>query len=96
VWFSTDPTSLKGANLAARPDIVVHLESGDEVCILEGTVERVVEADSLMRFDDLYDAKYDVRPSSMGEAAAVYVLPPRRALVWTEAEFATSATRYSF
>jgi hypothetical protein len=96
VWFSTDPKSLKGANLAARPDIVVHLESGDEVCILEGKVERVVEADDLMRFDDVYDAKYDVRPSEMGEAAAVYVLPPRTALVWTEADFATSATRYAF
>jgi hypothetical protein len=96
VWFSTDPTSLKGANLAARPDIVVHLESGDEVCILEGTVERVVDADDLIRFDDVYDAKYDVRPSAMGEAAAVYVLAPRSALVWTEAEFATSATRYAF
>jgi hypothetical protein len=96
VWFSTDPKSLKGRSMAARPDIVVHLESGDEVCILEGTVERVVDADDLIRFDDVYDAKYDVRPSAMGEAAAVYVLAPRSALVWTEAEFATSATRYAF
>jgi hypothetical protein len=96
VWFSTDPISVKGRNLEARPEIVVHLESGDECCVLEGTVERVRDPDSLARFDDLYDAKYDVRPSSMEDAAGVYVLAPRTALVWTETEFATSATRYSF
>ena len=96
VWFSTDPTSLKARNLAAQPEIVVHLESGDECCVLEGTVERVADAGSLSRFDDDYHAKYDVRPSAMGEAAGVYVLAPRTALVWTEADFATSATRFSF
>ena len=41
LWFSTDPTSVKGRNLDARPDVVVHLESGDEVCVLEGRAERV-------------------------------------------------------
>ena len=41
LWFSSDPDSVKGRNLAARPDAVVHLESGDEVCILDGRVRRV-------------------------------------------------------
>src|SRR3954449_10964184 len=39
VVFSTDPTSTKGRNLAHRPDVVVHLESGDEAVIVEGRVE---------------------------------------------------------
>ena len=43
-----------------------------------------------------YEAKYDVRPSSMGEAAGVYVLRPTTALVWTEADFPTTATRFTF
>lgn len=96
VWFSTDPTSHKGKNLAARPDVVVHLESGDEVCVLEGTAERVADPAALARFDDIYFAKYDVRPSAMGEAAGVYRLRPTAALAWSEADFATSATRFAF
>src|SRR4051812_22385567 len=33
-YFSTDSASVKGRNLAARPDVVVHLESGDDVVIV--------------------------------------------------------------
>lgn len=96
LWFSTDPTSIKGKNLAARPDVVVHLESGDEVCVLEGRAQRCTDPVALAVFDDRYEAKYDVRPSSMGEAAGVYVLRPDVALVWTEADFPTTATRFAF
>jgi PPOX class probable F420-dependent enzyme len=96
LWFSTDPDSLKGRNLAARPDAVVHLESGDEVCVLEGRAERVRDHAALATFDDRYEAKYQVRPSSMGDAAGVYVLRPATALAWTEAEFPTTATRFAF
>ena len=96
VWFSTDPTSWKGRNLEARPDVVIHLESGDEVCVFEGTAERVRDAERLRRFDDVYLEKYDVRPSDMGEDAGVYVLRPTVALAWAEADFATSATRFTF
>lgn len=96
VWFSTDPTSWKGRNLEARPDVVIHLESGDEVCVFEGTAERVRDAERLQRFDDVYLEKYDVRPSDMGDDAGVYVLRPTVALAWAEADFATSATRFTF
>ena len=96
LWFSTDPTSTKARNLEARPDVVVHLESGDEVCVLEGRAERCRDRDQLATFDELYEPKYDVRPSSMGEDAGVYVLRPTVALVWTEADFPTTATRFTF
>ena len=96
VWFSTDPTSIKGRNLAERPDVVVHLESGDEVCVLTGRAERVTDPAALATFDDRYEVKYDVRPSAMGEAAGVYVLRPETALAWTEADFPTTATRFAF
>src|SRR3954471_8763711 len=36
LWFSTGRASLKARNLARDPRLVVHLESGDEVVILEG------------------------------------------------------------
>ena len=37
------------------------------------SVERVRDAEPLQRFDDVYQEKYDVRPSAMGDAAGVYV-----------------------
>jgi hypothetical protein len=96
VWFSTDPTSFKAKNMVARPDVVIHLESGDEVCVIEGRAVKVEHEDALAEFDDLYDAKYQVRPSAMGDAAGVYVVKPATALVWTEADFPTTATRFTF
>jgi hypothetical protein len=96
IWFSTDPTSIKAKNLIARPDVVVHLESGDEVCVMEGRAVKVEDATALADFDDRYDAKYQVRPSAMGDAAGIYVVRPKTALVWTEADFPTTATRFTF
>ncbi len=68
VCFSTGDDSRKARNLAARPDVVVHLESGDDVVLIEGTVESITDAATLERFADAYDAKYGVRP-----------IPPTRA-----------------
>jgi len=94
--FSTDPMSIKGRNVLARPDIVVHLESGDQVCVLDGRAVRAQDPDALATFDDAYDAKYQVRPSSMGEDSGVFVVKPATALVWTETDFPTTATRFAF
>ena len=43
--FSTGAASRKARNLAADPRIVVHLESGDEVVLLEGSAEPVERDD---------------------------------------------------
>ena len=91
--FSTDPTSLKGRNFAARPDVVVHLESGDDVVVLEGRAERM-DAALVAGFCDAYDEKYSYRPEPDNEAHGLYQLVPERVLAWREADFATSATRF--
>src|SRR3954447_26810544 len=70
-YFSTDPASRKARNLEANPALVVHLESGDDVVILEGTAERVTDPSLRGRFADAYDAKYQMRPD-VGPAALVY------------------------
>ena len=96
LWFSTDPVSVKARNLAAGPDVVVHLESGDDVCIIEG-VARKVRADELpASFVDDYDAKYGHRLDLSNPAFGFYVLDPAVALTWREADFTTSATRWTF
>jgi len=80
--------------LAADSRCNVHLESGDEVVILEGEVEEVVLDESLA---DSYEAKYDYRPETPGgEGEAWYRLRPRLAYAWRERDFPRSATRFDF
>jgi hypothetical protein len=93
-YCSSDPASRKGRNLAARPDAVVHLESGDEAVILEGVLERVGDGAALARFVDAYDAKYGVRIDPTDPDYAVYRLRARVAYAWREQDFPQSATRW--
>jgi hypothetical protein len=95
VWFSTDPGSVKGRNIARDPRVVVHLESGDDVAILEGVAEAPDRA-KLDEFVDAYDAKYGFRIEPSGETMGIYRLRPRTALAWRESDYPRSATRWVF
>jgi hypothetical protein len=86
--FSCSPRSRKARELAADPRIVVHLESGDEVVIVEGEVERVTADEALI---DAYERKYAFR-ADPGEGW--YRVRPHRVLAWTEAGYPHSATRF--
>jgi hypothetical protein len=90
VVFGTSPTSRKGRNLAREPRVVVHLESGDEVVILEGRIGTVATDEA---FADAYEAKYAHRPDP-GEGWLA--LAPARALAWRERAYPQSATRFDF
>ena len=90
VVFGTGATSRKGRNIARDPRVVVHLESGDEVVILEGRIEAVATDDA---FADAYHAKYEHRPDP-GEGWLS--LPPTRAFAWRERDYPQSATRFDF
>jgi PPOX class probable F420-dependent enzyme len=96
VWFSTARSSQKARNLARTQSVVVHLESGDEVVILEGDVHEEHEPDALERFADAYDTKYGFRPEPESEGAAVFVLRPRAAQTWLERDYPKTATRWVF
>jgi Pyridoxamine 5'-phosphate oxidase len=94
VYFGTSPSSSKGRNLAGDRRCVVHLESGDEVVIIEGEVEEVALDE---RLADAYEAKYDYRPDpAASEGPGWYRLRPWIAYAWTEREFPRSATRFAF
>jgi PPOX class probable F420-dependent enzyme len=90
VVFSTSPESRKGRNLARDPRVVVHLESGDDVVILEGEIE-VIRLEE--RMADAYEAKYAYRPGGEGDW---FSLRPRVAHAWREVDFPSTATRFSF
>jgi Pyridoxamine 5'-phosphate oxidase len=92
VVFSTDPESTKARNFSARPETVIHLESGDDVVVLEGRIE-AMDRGLLPEFVKRYEKKYSFRPSE-SETAGVYQLRPHLVLAWREKDFPTSATRF--
>ncbi len=95
LYFSTDRASRKSRNLAANPEIVMHLESGDDVVILEGSVEEITDPVLLTRFADAYDAKYQIRPVADG-SSPIYGLRPRVVHAWLEQDFPRTATSWRF
>lgn len=98
-YFGTGPGSVKARNLAANPSLVVHLESGDDVVILEGTAQWITEiaATVWQRIADQYAAKYDgFRPDPPTQQGPFVALQPTTALAWLEKDFVRSATRWRF
>ncbi len=87
-YFGTGESSRKGRNLAANPQAVLHLESGDEVVIIEGIVEPVSDPALLAVLDKAYQAKYKV-PFHLAMC-----LRPHTAFAWREQDFPGSATRF--
>jgi hypothetical protein len=94
VLWSTDDGSRKGRNLRANPAVVVHLESGDDAVMLEGTAETADDVALLAKFADSYQAKYGFRPDP--SQGGVYALRPSVVLAWTEKDFPNTATRWDF
>ena len=96
-FFSTDPYSRKGRNLAANPHIAVHLESGDDVVILEGIVQTTTDSALLKRADEAYYVKYQFHlAEDVDYPGLVYRLQPRVAYTWFEKSFPATATRWKF
>jgi nitroimidazol reductase NimA-like FMN-containing flavoprotein (pyridoxamine 5'-phosphate oxidase superfamily) len=94
VVFGTHARSRKGRNLDRDQRVAVHLESGDEVVILEGEVETIEVTDELA---DAFHQKYDWRPDPVAdESTRWYRLRPRTAQAWVESDYPKSATRFDF
>ena len=73
---------------------MVHLESGDEVVILEGIAEQVADCHILEQVNAVYSQKYDIDvdlPNSL-----TFRLQPRRAFAWLESAYPGTATRWEF
>lgn len=98
--FSTSPASRKSKNLVGNPLAVVHLESGDEVVILEGRVREVTDAKEKQRFIERYNPKYDWNMTLADlPDHSTFAVRPDKAFAWlgSQAEsFTESATRWIF
>jgi hypothetical protein len=85
-------------NLRENPRVSVHLESGSEVVIAEGTVESGPPDPSVVpAVDDQYGEKYDWRPSSESPDGGIgdgwHILRPAKVIAW--ASFPADATRWT-
>lgn len=95
--FSTGDRSQKARNIARSPSVVAHLESGDDVVIIEGVAESVTDAEERRRFDKAYVEKYDLDPGTATDAGAlVYRVEPKTVMAWREKDFPGTASRWRF
>jgi len=95
-YFGTDRRSRKGRNLAQQPAITVHLESGDDVVIVEGVAAPVTDALLLATVDDAYNSKYGMRVVGHPGDTGIYSVSPGTVFAWREKDFPVSATRWVF
>jgi PPOX class probable F420-dependent enzyme len=96
VIFSTDPNSRKARNIAKQPKVVVHLESGDDVVIIEGTARRVMDKAEIAAIDALYQKKYSMKLTDAPGELFVCAVEPRVVFAWHEKDYPKSATRFQF
>jgi len=89
--FGTDRVSVKARNLATDPDVVIHLESGDDVVIVHGKVTTTEDDDAVAA---AYREKYRL-PDGFTLDPCLTVTPTT-AFAWTERSFPTTATRWRF
>lgn len=96
LYFSGFPTARWVRNLAANSAVTAHLESGEEVVIVEGLAEDVVTDAALgERIVAAWDAKYG-RLAPEPATDGVLRLRPRTARAWTDAETFADATRWTW
>jgi hypothetical protein len=87
------PDTRRGRNLTHNPHMVLHLESGDQVVIIEGRAEiltvETIDPDLASRIDAEYVKKY-----GMEHGLPVWRLKPHKVLAWHE--YPTTVTRWVF
>jgi hypothetical protein len=94
LYFDGIPTARWARNLAANPATTIHLESGNEVVILEGLAEDVVTNAAVGKaIIDVWNTKYG-RLLPEPDSDGIFRLRPQTARAWSQ--FPHDATRWKF
>jgi hypothetical protein len=90
LYFSGGDMTRHARNLASNPNMIAHLESGDQVVILYGEAQKATDVpkDTMSRIEAAYTQKYGA-----GEGAN-YKLVPHKIIAWTI--YPTTPTRFLF
>lgn len=100
VYFDGSPQTRRGRNIAANPNVVVHLESGDQVVVVEGQARQIsgIERSTAERIAASYREKYAASGYSpqpdQWEAGGLYRVDIHKVLAWTK--FPDTMTRWVF
>lgn len=95
-YFATDRESRKGRNLRVNSRMSVHLESGDDVVILEGGAKELTDPLALDLVAEAYESKYHWRLDPRAADQVIYQLRPHTVFTWQEKDFPNTATRWLF
>lgn len=107
IWFSTGRSSIKGQNLAVDPRCILHIESADDVVIVDGVAELVAPWEDVFAGDHSravlrrYMAKYvmtenELSPQGELSDAGLYRVWPKAVNAWLEGAYPTTQSRWSF
>jgi hypothetical protein len=101
LYFDGSPATRRARNLAGNPAISVHLESGDQVVILEGQALEAGKPDRSFAerlaaaFEAKYAASHDYHPTpDTWDNGGLWVVRPSVAFGWTS--FPNALTRWRF
>ena len=96
-YFETEPDSVKGRNLSHNPSIVVHVQNGNDVVIVEGSATRESYAAELRRLRADYVRKYEYEPDwSEGSGQVVYRVSPSIAHAWRQPHMHRNMVNFVF
>jgi hypothetical protein len=101
LYFDGAPTTRRGRNISENPQVVVHLESGDQVVILEGDaviLDGPPERALAEKLSELITAKYGASGYSpkpdQWDVGGLFIFTPRMGMGWTS--FPKDVTRWKF
>jgi nitroimidazol reductase NimA-like FMN-containing flavoprotein (pyridoxamine 5'-phosphate oxidase superfamily) len=99
-YFDGSPETRRGRNMAENPHIAVHLESGDQVVILEGMAQMLGKPDPQVA--EQVAAEYRRKYANFGysptpdqwDQGGLVELTAEKAIAWSQ--FPTDMTRWKF
>ena len=99
-YYDGSPETRHARNLERNPNVSLHLESGTDVVIMEGTSQPASRPDPefARRLAAAYGVKYEAegyapKPDQWDEGG-LYVFTPRQCLAWTK--FFENPTKFTF
>jgi hypothetical protein len=100
LYFFSERRTAKARHIAANPQVVVHLESAEDVVIVNGHLEEAglpqLRADVMGSLEAKYSAPEDTQylPTADQDFDVLWLLRPQRAMLWRLDDYDESQARW--